>query len=321
MSACPSLRPAVLQLGRLPGQLEPWLAERYAVHRLADEGEPEAFLDRRGGEFVAVATSAFTGISAAQMDLLPRLQVISSFGVGLDRIDVAAARARGVAVGYTPDILNDCVADTALALLLAVARRLPEADRYVRAGQWEARGINSFPLGRKVSGARLGILGLGRIGRTIARRAAGFDMDIRYHSRRPVAEAPWAHVPDLLELARWADYLVVATTGGPQTRHLVDGAVLAALGPRGYLVNIARGSVVDEAALVAALQSGQLAGAGLDVFADEPRVPAALKALDSVVLLPHVASGTEETREAMARRVVDNLERFFRDGSLISAVD
>ena len=308
----------ILQAGRLLPALEQQLAADYDLHRLADQADPDEFLARRGGDFTGLVTSAGgTGAPSALIAALPALRVISSFGVGLDRIALAAARKRGIAVGYTPDVLNDCVADTAFALLLDVARRTAEADRFVRAGRWAAG--QAFGLGRKVSGARLGIVGLGRIGQTIARRAGGFDMDVRYHSRRPVAAVPWAHEPVLTELARWADFLVIITAGGDETRHLIDDSVLDALGPRGFLINAARGSVIDEAALVRALVERRIAGAGLDVFEREPQVPAELLALDNVVLLPHIASGTEETRQAMAQRVLDNLAAFFTEGRLVSA--
>lgn len=308
----------LLQAGRLLPALEQRLATEYDLLRLADEADPDAFLARHGGDFTGLVTSAGgAGAPTALIAALPALRVISSFGVGLDKIDLAAARERGIAVGYTPDVLNDCVADTAFALLLDVARRTAEADRFVRAGRWAAG--QAFGLGRKVSGARLGIVGLGRIGQTIARRADGFDMDVRYHSRRPVAGVPWPHEPALRELARWADYLVIITAGGDETRHLIDDSVLDALGPRGFLINVARGSVIDEAALVRALVERRIAGAGLDVFEREPQVPAELLSLDNVVLLPHIASGTEETRQTMAARVLDNLTAFFTEGRLVSA--
>lgn len=314
-------KPAILQIGSLLPVLENWLDERYAVSRLDDAPDAKAFLAAQGGRFVGVATSALYGVSAEQIAAMPALKVISCFGVGVDKIDLPAARARGIAVGNTPDILNDCVADTAFALLLDIARATPEADRYVRAGLWAERGQNSFHLGRRVSGSRLGIVGLGRIGKTIARRALGFDMDIRYHTRRPVADAPWPHETSLVDLARWADFLVVITAGGAGTAGLINAEVLDALGPRSFLINVSRGSVVDEPALVRALVERRIAGAGLDVFANEPFVPAELLGLDNVVLLPHIASATEETRMAMAQRVIDNLDRFFADGTLISRVD
>lgn len=313
-------KPRVLQIGRLLPWLETRLAADYELHRLADEADPQAFLVARGAEFVGLVTSAGgTGANAALIDALPSLRVISSFGVGLDKIDLTAAARRGIAVGYTPDVLNDCVADLAMALLLDVARRTPEADRHVRAGRWGAPGVPAFPLGRRVSGAKLGIVGLGRIGRTIARRALGFDMAIRYHARRPVADVPWGHEPSLVALAGWADFLVVIAAGGAGTRHLVDAAVLDALGPEGFLVNVSRGSVIDEAALVSALVERRIAGAALDVFEHEPQVPAELLTLDHVVLLPHIASATRETRQAMGQRVLDNLASFFAEGRLVSA--
>lgn len=310
----------ILQAGRLLPELELRLAAAYELHRLSDQSDPDAFLRSQGGSFVGLVTSAGgIGAPASLIAALPSLRVISSFGVGLDKIDLVAARERGIAVGYTPDVLNDCVADTAFALMLDVARRISEADRFVRAGRWAAAGSPAFGLGRKVSGARLGIVGLGRIGQTIARRASGFDMPVRYHSRHPVDGVPWQHEPDLPELARWADYLVVITAGGAGTRHLIDRRVLDALGPRGFLINVSRGSVVDEQALVAALRERRIAGAGLDVFQHEPRVPVELLTLDNVVLLPHIASATQETRSAMAQRVLDNLAAFLDEGRLISS--
>ncbi len=316
-------RPALLQTLRLMPSLEARLAERYAVTRLTEQRDAAAFLTARGADFAGLVTSAAVGADAALIDALPQLRVISSFGVGLDKLDLAAAAARGIPIGYTPDVLNDCVADLAFGLMLDVARGISAGDRYVRRGDWEGTPSTpatlKFPLGRKVSGANLGIVGLGRIGRTIARRASGFEMAVRYHSRRPVDGVAWVHEPSLTGLAQWADYLVVIAAGGAGTRHLVDAAVLDALGPQGFLINVARGSVIEEAALVRALVDRRIAGAGLDVFDNEPQVPPALFALDNVVLLPHIASATVETRQAMADRVADNLDAFFADGRLVSA--
>lgn len=306
----------LLNVGRLPPALESRLAQAYELTTLAKEQDPEAFLAAQAASFTALVSSAAVGVSNDLLDRLPHLKVISNFGVGLDKLDVAHAKSRGIAVGYTPDVLNDCVADTAFGLLLDVARGMSAADRYVRQGRWVQGPV--FPLGRKVSGAKLGIVGLGRIGRTIARRSIGFDMDVRYHARKPVADAEWAYEASLVELARWADFLVVITAGGPATRHLINEAVLDALGSDGFLINVARGSVVDEAALIRALQAKRIAGAALDVFENEPEVPQSLMELDNVVLLPHIASATRETRQAMADRVFDNLQSFFAEGRLLS---
>lgn len=313
-----SERPAVLQALRLTADLSEALATRFDVTLAPPRGpERESFLQAQGGRFVALVTSAAHGAEAALIDALPSLRVITSFGVGTERLDLAAARRRGIPVGYTPDVLNDCVADAAFGLVIDCMRGMSTADRFVRRGEW--RDGKPFPSTRKVSGARLGLVGFGRIGQTIARRASGFDMPVRYHSRRAVPGQEAQHEPSLPELARWCDVLVVITAGGAETRHLVDADVLAALGPEGFIVNAARGSVIDEAALVAALVEKRIAGAGLDVFADEPRVPEALFALDNVVLLPHIASATRETRQAMGQRVFDNLASYFdRGGKLVS---
>lgn len=311
------MKTALLKAGQLPPALEGRLADAYEVAQLpAEKSERAAFLAARGADFPALVTSAALGADAALLAALPNLRVISSFGVGLDQLDLAAAQARGIAVGYTPDVLNDCVADLAFGLMLDAGRGISAADRFVRRGEWPK---GQFPLMRKVSGARLGVVGMGRIGRAIAQRSNGFAMDVRYHTRRVVADLTWPHEPSLLELARWADFLVVITAGGAGTRHLIDAKVLDALGPEGFLINVARGTVIDEAALVRALVEKRIAGAGLDVYENEPQVPAELMALDNVVLVPHIASATRETRQAMADRVFDNLQSFFEHGRLVSA--
>jgi lactate dehydrogenase-like 2-hydroxyacid dehydrogenase len=263
-------------------------------------------------------TSVRRGFTRAMLDSMPALSAVCSWGVGYETLDVAAAAARGVVVSNTPGVLDDCVADLAWALLLAAARRTAVGDRYVKGGEW--RSIGAFPLSTRVSRKRLGIVGLGRIGMAIARRGAGFDMAVRYCGRHPRANAPYEYMASLLELASWADFLVLACPGGPATRHLVDAPVLRALGPTGILVNIARGSVVDEAALVAALRSGELGGAGLDVLEHEPAVPAELRAMDQVALMPHVGSATRETRADMARLVLDNVASFLDGGRLLTPV-
>lgn len=306
-------RPQILQTLSLAKAVEAGLAARYDVHPLWRESDPAGFLAAEGARFAGVATSAMAGASAALIGALPSLKVISSFGAGLDAIDLAAATERGIAVGYTPDVLNDCVADLAFAALLDVARGLSAADRFVRRGDW-ARA--RYPLTTRVSRKRLGIVGLGRIGRVIARRAGGFDMEVRYTNRRAAEGVPHAFEPSLLQLARWADFLVVAAAG--EARGLISAEVIDALGPEGFLVNVSRGSVVDEPALVDALVKRRLGGAALDVFLHEPRVPGALLELDHVVLLPHMASGTHETRRAMGELMLANLDAFFREGRLVA---
>ena len=311
------MKPRLLRVGPLMASLEAQLAARFDVHPLWREVDRDAFLAARGGAFGGVVTSARYGADRALIEALPALQVIASIGVGVDAIDLATARSHGVAVSNTPDVLTDCVADFAFGLLIDVARRIAAADRFVRRGDWKHE---PFPLAARVSGKRLGIVGLGRIGRAIARRAEGFSMAVRYHGRHALDDLPYGYEPSLLALADWADFLVLACAGGPSTRHLVSREVLAALGPEGFLVNIARGSVVDEPALVEALLAGRIAGAALDVFDDEPNVPPALLGLDNVVLAPHIASATRETRQAMAEAVVANLESWLDRGVLLTPV-
>ena len=221
---------------------------------------------------------------------------------------MAAAKARGVVVTHTPGVLDDDVADLAIALMLGVGRNIGAADRYVRAGRWPG---GPMPLARKVSGARLGLVGMGRIGQAIAQRALAFGMSVAYTARSAKAELPYRHWPTAEALAAQCDFLVVITPGGAATRKLIDAKVLAALGPQGYLVNVARGSVVDQAALIDALQRGLIAGAGLDVFEHEPAVPAALRALPNVALTPHIGGDTEEAVAAMSAMVIANLDAFF----------
>ncbi|HEX5737397.1 MAG TPA: 2-hydroxyacid dehydrogenase [Hydrogenophaga sp.] len=309
-------KPCVLQIGRLHATVEEGLQCGFQTVKIPAPPADEPPLDEAtAAQVEALVTTAANGLPARWLEALPRLRVVSSFGVGTDKLPLDACRARGIAVGYTPDVLNDCVADTAMAGLLTAARQVCAADRFVREGQWP-RG--PFALTTQVSGKRLGILGLGRIGQTIARRASGFDMAIAYTSRRPVPGVPWRHEDSLTALAQWADFLVLSVSGGAPTRHMVNEAVLQALGPHGILVNVARGSVVDEAALVRCLQSGELGGAALDVFENEPHVPSALMALPHVVLMPHMASGTVETRQRMADLVLSNLHAGLSGEPMIS---
>ena len=306
--------PRILQIGRLPlPALETELAARYHVSCLADQADPAGFLALQGAQFSGVVTTASIGLTGEVIAALPHLQVISSFGVGFDALDIGAAKARGVQVGYTPGVLNDCVADMAFALMLDVSRGVAASDRFVRRGEWRER---RFAQGSRVSGKRLGIVGMGRIGQAVAERASGFRMEVGYHNRRPAPDTALPYFESLVALAHWADYLVLTVAGGPATRHMVNQSVLDALGPQGFLINVARGSVVDEAALIAALADARIAGAGLDVFEDEPHVPAALMALDNVVLTPHTASATHETRRAMADLVLENLASFYATGAV-----
>lgn len=320
MTASPS-RPLVLIAGPLQATLMAALeAEFDTVRRWEGEngGEREsAPWRRRAGEVRAIASSAWHGADAALMDALPELELIANFGVGYDRVDVAAARARGVAVTNTPHVLDACVADTALALILSVLRGICTADRFVRAGRW-AQG--AFPLATSLHGKVCGIVGLGAIGRAIATRAQAFGMQIAYCGRHQQEGVAHPYFASAEALAAASDVLVVAVPGGPDTRCLIGPEVLRALGPAGVLVNIARGSVVDEPALVRALQAGELGGAGLDVFESEPHVPEALLAMDNVVLTPHLASGTRETREAMGQLVLDNLRAHFAGRPLLTPV-
>jgi lactate dehydrogenase-like 2-hydroxyacid dehydrogenase len=276
-------------------------------------------LREHGDEFTVLITTGTHGADKALIDALPNLKAICSLGVGYDAIDLDAVRARGVMLSNTPDVLNDCVADLAIGLLIDAVRGISASDRHVRRGDWPRVGPTMPSM--RVSGKRLGMLGMGRVGQVIARRAVGFDMDIRYHTRSVNPQLPWHHEPSLLTLAQWCDFLVVACPGSPETYHLVSAEVLKALGPNGYLVNIARGSVVDEKALVAALDNGQLGGAGLDVFENEPEVPAELLRNERVVVLPHVGSATRETRAAMCELVLRNVERFVTEGGLVTPVN
>ncbi|HMG50836.1 MAG TPA: 2-hydroxyacid dehydrogenase [Inquilinus sp.] len=266
-----------------------------------------------------VVTIGVIGIDRALIDRLPNLGIIACYGSGYERIDVAAARERGIAVTSNTGANAACVADMALALLLASVRRLGEGERFLRAGRWTRPAAPPELISTGMAGRRVGILGLGSIGEKIARRAAAFDMEVAYHNRRPKPDAPWAYHDTLASLAEWADILVVACRADESTRGIVDRLVLAALGPQGHVVNIARGEVVDEAALIAALESGTIAGAGLDVFEHEPAVPEALMRLENVVLAPHIASMTQAAHREMCRMTIESLDNFFAGRPLTNA--
>ena len=281
-------------------------------------GSPEPSLDRHADDVTVILSCGRPGVDSGLMAQLPNLEAIANFGAGVDAIDLDAARGRGIAVSNTPDVLTDTVADTALGLILDTMRGFSAADRYIRAGRWPVEG--PLPYTRDLSGSRVGILGLGRIGSAIATRLLGFDCAVAYHNRREIPDSPYRYAASPVELAGSVDVLVAATAGGPETRQLVDRRVLEALGPQGYLINIARGSVVDEDALIYLLHSGGLAGAGLDVFAHEPAVPAALCELDNVVLLPHVGSNTARARTAMAQLALRNVDEWLTNRQLVTPV-
>jgi len=295
--------PEVVVTSRIPPFLTTGLQENFVVHERDHIRDRQVF-----GRVRALVGGGESKIDAAYMALFPALEMISVCGVGYDGVDVVAAKKRDIMVTHTPDVLNDDVADLALGLLLSVARKIPAADRFTRNADWLD---GPFQLTRKLTGAKLGIVGMGRIGQAIAKRAAAFDMDIRYHTRSQRNDVAYQYVANLVDLASQVDYLVAITPGGAGTKNLINAEVLKALGPQGFLVNVARGSVVDQTALIEALQKKTIAGAGLDVFVDEPNVPAELRKLDNVVLTPHIASGTVETRKAMSALALANLAAHF----------
>ncbi len=310
-------RPHLLTVAKLSPLFADQLQGAYEVHDRLHETDPAAFA-KVAPLIRGIAGSGESKVPRALIDQLPALEVVSIMGVGYDGVDVPAALERKIPVTHTPNVLNDEVADLAIGLMLSIARRIPQADQYVRAGRWGKEG--NMPLTRKVSGARLGIVGLGRIGQAIAKRAEAFSMSIAYTGRKAQPGVAYAYYPSAAKLAEQVDFLVVITPGGAGTRHLINAEVLQALGARGYLINVARGSVVDEAALVDALQKGVIAGAGLDVFEKEPHPSEALWTLDNVVLTPHIASATWQTRQAMADLAAGNLNAHFSGQPLLSPV-
>lgn len=296
----------------------PALARDFTVHYLPLKSEEHAaFLKPIADKVRFLQTTGTYGASAALMDLLPKLEIIASVSVGVDTIDLAHAKKRGIHVTNTPDVLNDCVADLAIGLMISAARRLALSDRYVRDGKW-LKG--NMPLTSRMSRKRLGIVGLGKIGKAVAKRATGFDMTIAYHGRTEQRDVPYRYYADLAEMAANVDFMVVVTPGGAATKGLVSDKVIRALGPTGILVNVARGSVVDEPALVRALKEGALGGAGLDVFVAEPKVPEELFALENVVLTPHVGSATTETRLDMGNLAIENLRAHLAGKPLLTPV-
>jgi hydroxypyruvate reductase len=303
----------ILQVSPLPPFMMNALQEAdYIVHDHTHIKDPGALSK----------VTAIVGTGAAKVDkkllaMLPHLKLIAICGVGYDGVDVTAAIEKGIVVTHTPGVLTDDVADLAMGLVLSIGRRLPQADKFVRNGDWVD---DVFALTHKVSGTRLGIVGMGRIGRAIAKRAAAFDMRISYTGREPKADVSYTFCKTAIALAAEVDYLVVAVLGGDDTKNLIDAQVLAALGSKGYLINIARGSVVDQPALVQALKDKTIAGAALDVYWDEPIIDPELRRLPNVVLTPHIASATVETRQAMAALTLENLQAFFDGRALPTPV-
>lgn len=302
---------------RIPSPAQEMLEEQYVCHKLYEASDRTAFLKSVGANVRGIATFAHGGVDAALIEALPNLEIVSHYGDGTEKIDLAAARRRGVVVANVVGLVEDCVADTVMALMLNVMRRYPQADAFVRTGKWTAP--NTFPPATALGGKTVGILGLGGIGLAVARRAVCFGMNIRYHNRNK-RNLDYPYDPDTVTLARNSDVLVLAVPGGPQTQKMVNAAVLDALGPRGYLVNTARGSVVDEPVLIEYLQQKKIAGAGLDTFENEPRIDHRLIELDNVVLYPHVGTYTVETRTAMADRQLENLRLHFAGQPVINRV-
>jgi lactate dehydrogenase-like 2-hydroxyacid dehydrogenase len=309
------MKPEVLLMGPMYGPTMESLESAFTVHHVSKAPDRDRFIASVAERISAAATTAFRGMDAATMAKLPRLKLVSHFGVGVDSVDIAAASARGITVTNTPDVLTDDVADLTMGLLLSAVRRIPQGDRYVREGKWAEK---VFPLTDTMQGKTLGIVGLGRIGRAIAKRAQAFNLAIAYQGPHRKADVAWPYYASAVDLARECDFLVAACPGGAATRGLVSRAVLEALGPQGVFVNISRGSVVDERAMIELLREGKLGGAGLDVYDNEPRIDPAFFALDNVVLQPHVGSATHVTRRAMGQLVVDNLAAFFAGKPLLT---
>lgn len=302
------MKPHILQLNPiLVPSINARLDELYTMHRLFEQADPDAYIATHGAAMRGVITGGHTGISRSLMERLPALEVVAVNGVGTDAVDLAYARSRGLPVTGTFGALTEDVADMALGLLLATCRHLGAVDRFVRGGLWpKFPQPGALPLARRVSGMRVGIVGLGRVGRAVAERVGAFGCPVRYTDLKEIPGVAWAFEADLVQLARDSDALIVCAAAD-QARDLIDAAVLDALGPRGFLINVARGRLVKEADLVRALRERRIAGAGLDVFADEPNVPPALLDMDNVMLQAHRASATEETRAAMGQMVLDSL--------------
>ncbi len=299
---------ALLMTGQMMPLVMEGCAAAFEVHRYWEAADRDAFLTQVGPSIEAICTGTFTGVKTtdAMMAACPNLKIISNFGVGYDSVEAPAAAKRGVVITNTPDVLTEEVADTTLGLLLNTVRELNRAEQWVRAGRWAADGDYRLTPG-SLRDRTVGIAGLGRIGKAIARRVEAFGLPISYYGRKQQPDVSYRYYSDLVALARDVDTLIVVTPGGPETQNLINAAVLEALGPRGVLVNISRGSVVDEAALIDALKNRTILAAGLDVFVGEPKLNPAFLELDNATLLPHVGSASQHTRDAMAQLTVDNL--------------
>ena len=303
----------IMQVSPLPAFMMNALQQAdYIVHDHAHIKDPGAL-----GKVTALVGTGAAKVDKKLLSMLPHVKLIAICGVGYDGVDLDAAKEKGVVVTHTPGVLTDDVADLAMGLVLAIGRRIPQADQFVRNGDWVS---DEFTLCQKVSGARMGVVGLGRIGRAIAKRAAAFDMSIAYTARAAKADVPYTFHQTVDALAAAVDYLVVTVPGGDDTQHMIGASVLQALGNKGYLINMARGTVVDQPALVQALKDKQIAGAALDVFWDEPLVDPALRRLPNVVLTPHIGSATEQTRRAMAALTLDNLQAFYQNQPVLTPV-
>ncbi|MCA8880054.1 MAG: 2-hydroxyacid dehydrogenase [Rhodobacteraceae bacterium] len=312
------MKPDVLVLYPTRPKAMAALDAAYVLHRYDEAADKAAFLAEVGGRCRAIVTNGHAKLTRDMVDQLPELRLVACASAGYESIDVAALSERGIKLTTTSNALFDDVADTAVMLMLAARRDLVRAHAYVASGDWGRKGM--YPLQSSISGKSVGIVGMGTIGKAIARRCAPMNVSIAYYARSDKG-VPWRFEPDLERLARESDILIVVVPGGPETRNLIDARILAALGPRGTLINVARGSVVDETALIDALGSGALGSAGLDVFWNEPNPDPALTGLPNVILYPHHASGTEETRDAMAQLVVDNLAAFYADRPLLTPVN
>jgi lactate dehydrogenase-like 2-hydroxyacid dehydrogenase len=310
-------RPDLLMIGPYPAWDMEALEAAYRIHRLWEVADKPAWLAAHGAGIRAIATRGDLICSAEVINALPNVEIIGCYGVGTDGIDFSALRPRGIKVTNTPDVLTDDVADLAIGLMIAIARLMPQGDAHVRKGLWKSSGL---PLATRFSGKRLGIAGLGRIGMAIARRAEAFEMDISYYSRSEKPGISYRRIPSVVELAGTTDFLVAAVAAGPATTKLINREVLQALGPQGYFINVARGAVVDEEALLAALTDKTIKGAALDVFVNEPDIDQRFFTLDNVVLQPHVGSATVETRQAMGKLVRDNLAAHFAGRPLLTEV-